>query len=131
MFRFPLSALRKAGLFLLILLFLLAGLNHFNNPELYIAAIPPYLPLHSELSYIAGVSEIVGAIGLIFAQTRKVAGYFLVALLIAIYPANVHMALNPEHFPNCVPLLIYLRLPLHFLFIAWVYWASLREKAIG
>ena len=89
------------------------------------------MPLHNELSYIAGICEILGAVGLVFARTRKLAGYFLVALLIAIYPANVHMAMNPEHFPHCVPMLIYLRLPLHFLFIAWVYWASLRAKAIG
>jgi len=131
MINLPNTRLRITGLFFLILLFLLAGINHFNNPNFYVSIMPPYLPLHSELSYISGFFEIVGAIGLLFAQTRKAAGYGLLVLLIIIFPANIHMALHPEYFPDYSPLLIYLRLPLQFLFMAWVYWATLRKKAVG
>jgi len=131
MFNLPHTLLRKAGLLLLILMFLLAGLNHFANPNFYVSIIPPFLPLRYELSNITGFFEIIGAIGLLFAKTRKLSGYGLVILLIAIFPANIHMAINPEYFPNYTPLYLYLRLPLQLIFIAWVYWATLRAKAIG
>ncbi len=131
MFYFPHTLLRKVGLFLLVLLFMLTGLNHFSNPDFYVSIIPPYLPLRHELSYIAGFFEILGALGLLFAKTRKLSGYGLILLLIAIFPANIYMALYPEAFPNYTPAYIYLRLPLQLVFIAWVYWATLRVKAIG
>lgn len=131
MFNFPHTLLRKVGLFSLILLFMLTGLNHFSNPDLYVSIIPPYLPLRHELSYIAGFFEILGALGLLFAKTRKLSGYGLILLLIAIFPANIYMALDPEAFPHYSPSYIYFRLPLQLVFIAWVYWATLRVKAIG
>lgn len=131
MINLPNTKLRKAGLFILILMFLLAGANHFNNPDFYVSIMPPYLPFHSQLAYIAGIFEIIGALGLLFAKSRKVAGYGLVILLILIFPANIHMAIHPEYFPQYSPMSIYLRLPLQFLFIVWVYWATLRKKAIG
>ncbi len=131
MFGLPVTRLRKTGLFLLILLFVLTGISHFNNPNFYVSIIPPYLPLRYELSYISGSFEILGALGLVFSRTRRIAGYGLIILLILIFPANIHMALNPEYYPGYSSLYLYLRLPTQFLFIAWVYWAALRVKAIG
>jgi len=131
MINLPNTKLRQTGLFFLILMFLLAGANHFSNPNFYVSIMPPYLPFQSELSYVAGFFEIIGAVGLLFAQTRKIAGYGLVILLVLIFPANIHMALHQEYFPEYSKLTIYLRLPLQFLFISWVYWATLRKKAIG
>jgi len=131
MINLPNTRLRITGLFFLVLLFLLAGLNHFSNPNFYVSIMPPYLPMHSELSYISGFFEIIGAIGLLFAKTRKISGYGLLILLIVIFPANIHMAIHPEYFPDYSKLTIYLRLPLQFLFMAWVYWATLRKKAVG
>jgi len=131
MINLPNTRLRKTGLFFLILLFLLAGINHFNNPNFYVSIMPPYLPFQSEISYIAGFFEIVGAIGLLFAKSRKIAGYGLLILLILIFPANIHMAMHPEYFPKYSELTIYLRLPIQFIFMAWVYWATLRKKAVG
>jgi len=131
MINLPNTTLRIGGLFFLIMLFFLAGLNHFNNPNFYVSIMPPYLPLHSELAYISGFFEILGAIGLLFAHTRKLTGYGLLLLLIVIFPANIHMAMHPEYFPDYSKLTLYLRLPLQFLFMAWVYWATLRKKAVG
>jgi len=131
MINIPNTKLRQSGLLFLILMFLLAGVNHFNNPNFYVSIMPPYLPLHSELAFIAGFFEIIGALGLLFSSTRKISGYGLLFLLILIFPANVHMAVHPEYFPQYSALSIYLRLPLQFIFIAWVYWATLRKKAIG
>ena len=131
MINLPNTKLRRTGLFFLILMFLLAGANHFSNPNFYVSIMPPYLPFQSELSYITGFFEIIGAFGLLFAQSRKIAGFGLVILLVLIFPANIHMALNPEYFPEYSRITIYLRLPLQFLFISWVYWATLRKKAVG
>ena len=130
-FNLPLTRLRKAGLFLLILLFLLTGLSHFDNPDFYVSIMPPYFPLRYELAYISGFFEIIGAIALLFSKTRRIAGYSLIFLLVMIMPVNIHMALHPESFPNSIPSLIYLRIPLQIIFIFWVYWATLRKKAIG
>ena len=131
MINIPNTRLRQSGLLFLILLFLLTGINHFSNPNFYVSIMPPYLPLHAELALIAGFFEILGALGLLFSQTRKMSGYGLLVLLIVIFPANIHMAIHPEYFPEYSALSIYLRLPLQFVFIAWVYWATLRKKAIG
>ncbi len=130
MFKLPLTRLRKTGLFALILLFLLTGLNQFDHPDFYVALVPPYLPLSHELAYISGWVQTIGAIGLLFSKTRRIAGYVLILFLIAILPANIHMAIHPEY-SSCSPILVYLRLPLQVIMILWVYWAALRKKAIG
>jgi len=127
----PKTRLRIVGLIFLILLFFIAGINHFSNPNFYVSIMPPYLPLQKELAYIAGILEVLGAFGLLFAKTRRISGYSLIILLVMIFPANIHMAVHPEYFPNYTSLTIYLRLPMQFLFIAWVYWAAIRIKARG
>ena len=131
MFGLPVTRLRKVGLFTLVTLFFLAGLSHFNNPDFYVSVVPPYLPLRHELAYISGILEIIGAIALLFSKTRRIAGYGLILILIMIFPVNIHMALYPENFPNCIPYIIYLRLTLNIILILWVYWAALRKKAIS
>ncbi len=130
MFKLPLTRLRKAGLFTLILIFLLTGLNQFNHPDFYVSHVPPYLPLGHALAYISGWVQITGAIALLFSKTRRIAGYLLILFLIAILPANIQMAMHPEY-SNCSPVFVYLRVPLEALMILWVYWAALRKKAIG
>jgi len=131
MINLPKTRLRVSGLFFLILLFLVAGLNHFSNPNFYVSIMPPYLPLQEELAYISGILEVLGALALLFSRTRRIAGYSLIILLVMIFPANIHMAIHPEYFPNFTPFTIYMRLPLQFLFISWVYWAAIRKKARG
>ena len=130
MFNLPLTRLRKIGLFALVLLFLLTGLNHFNYPDFYVSIVPPYLPLQHELAYISAGIQIIGAIALLFSKTRRIAGYALILFLIATFPINIHMVLHPEN-SSCDPILVYIRLPLQIIMIFWVYWAALRKKAIG
>jgi uncharacterized membrane protein len=99
-----------------------AGVNHFLNRRFYEAIMPPYLPAHRELVYASGVAEIAGGAGLAVAPARRVAGWWLIATLLAVFPANVHMALHPEQFPK-VPggrRGLYARLPVQGLFIWWV-----------
>jgi uncharacterized membrane protein len=102
--------------------FIVAGLNHFVQPKTYEMIMPAYLPAHRELVYASGVAEAAGGLGLMFPQTRTNAARFLIATLIAIFPANLEMARHPERFPQ-IPggqKALYARLPLQFAFIAWV-----------
>jgi uncharacterized membrane protein len=102
--------------------FILAGANHFINPDFYVKIMPPYLPWHLFLVYLSGVFEIVLGIMLLIPKTQKLAAWGLILLLIAVFPANIHMAMNTELYPDLNPTLIYLRLPLQFVAMAWAYW---------
>ena len=72
--------------------FLATGLLHFLRPRMYEAIMPRYLPAHRELVYASGVAEIAGGAGVLHSRTAKPAGWWLIATLIAIFPANVQMA---------------------------------------
>jgi uncharacterized membrane protein len=100
--------------------FIFAGVMHFVIPRTYAAIVPPQLPNKRAIVYASGVAEIAGGAGVLHPRTRKAASAWSVATLIAVFPANVHMALNPERYK--VPggrLGLYLRLPVQALFIAW------------
>jgi uncharacterized membrane protein len=122
----PRSRGRRIALVLLSIFFIAAGVSHFLNPGFYLAIMPPYLPAHRELVYLIGLLEILGGIGVLLPRTRSAAGWGLVALLFAVFPANLHMALNPEPFiANGFPLWgLYARLPLQLVLVAWAYWAT-------
>ena len=102
-------------------MFVLAGTMHFVIPKTYEAIIPDYLPAHRALVYASGVAEIAGGLGSMLPSTRKKARLLNIATLIAVFPANLHMALNPDRYkqvPGGKPAL-YGRLPLQVLFLAW------------
>jgi uncharacterized membrane protein len=107
---------------LLGLLFVLAGVLHFVRPDLYVRIMPPYLPWHRELVYLSGLCEVVLGALLLVRRTTTAAAWGLIALLIAVFPANVHMAVNAELYPTIPPVLLWLRLPLQGVLIAWAYW---------
>jgi uncharacterized membrane protein len=98
----------------------LAGALHFARPRLYEAIVPPWLPRHRELFYASGVAEIVGGAGLM-TPLRRPAGWWLVATLVAVFPANVHMALHPDDYrvPGGRTALL-ARLPFQLAFVAWI-----------
>ncbi len=100
--------------------FIFAGVMHFVIPRAYAAIVPPQLPNKRAVVYASGVAEIAGGAGVLHPRTRKAASVWSVATLLAVFPANVHMALHPERYR--VPggrLALYLRLPVQALFIAW------------
>jgi uncharacterized membrane protein len=116
---------------LLGVLFVLAGANHFLHTDFYVSIMPPYLPWHRELVYLSGVAEIaLGALFLI-RKFKAIAAWGLIALLIAVFPANLHMALHAEHYPRISPIALWIRLPLQGVLIALVWfagvWASRSE----
>ena len=113
--------------------FVLAGAMHFIKPAPYRKIMPPWVPAPDAMVAASGVAEIAGGAGLMVAATRRLAGWWLVATLVAILPANVHMALHPDQYPE-VPggaVALWARLPFQAAFIAWVLGASRPDSAIG
>jgi uncharacterized membrane protein len=100
--------------------FIAAGANHFINPRYYRAIMPDYLPGHDELVAISGVAEMAGGAALMHSRTRRLGAWWLIATLVAIFPANLHMALHPERYKNIPRNALYARLPFQLVFIAWV-----------
>jgi uncharacterized membrane protein len=92
---------------------------HFIRPREYEAIMPDYLPAHRQLVAASGVAEIAGGLGALHPRTRRLAGRWLVATLLAVFPANLHMAVHPERYRQIPRALLYARLPVQGLFIAW------------
>ena len=103
------------------LFFILAGINHFRTPDSYVAMMPDYLPLHLELVYLSGICEVTWGFFILVPKYTRIAGWGLIFLLIVIFPANIHMALNPEEFPRIPHVALWLRLPLQGVLILWAY----------
>lgn len=112
---------RKLILLGLAAFFINVGVDHFVNPDFYLGIMPPAFPFHAEAVYISGFFEVLGGIGVLVPRLRKIAGWSLLALLVAVYPANIYMALNPEIFPDIPVTLLYIRLAFQFLFFYWAY----------
>ena len=106
--------------------FIAAGVNHFVATSFYMKMMPPYLPAHLLLVQISGVAESLGGLGVLIPRTRRAAGWGLIALLIAVFPANVQMTFDA--FATGAPLLwqgvTVLRLPFQALFVYWVWSAT-------
>ena len=115
--------------FILGLFFVLAGLNHFRVPSAYAAMMPAWVPWPAGVSAIAAIGEILGGIGVMLPEYRRAAGWCLVALLIAVFPANLHAALmgHVEGF-SYSPGMLWVRLPLQAVLVAWVAWVSLAKE---
>ncbi|HEY6486877.1 MAG TPA: DoxX family membrane protein [Candidatus Cybelea sp.] len=118
--------MRRVSRALLAVFFIAAGSNHFIHPALYARIVPPWLSAPALLVQISGACEILGGLGVLVAQLRRLAGMGLIALLIAVFPANLQMAAHPGLYAGLgnAPL-FYLRLPLQLVLIAWVWWACL------
>ena len=103
------------------LFWLVAGAMHFVIPRQYVAIMPDYLPAHRELVYASGLAEMAGGAGVLAERTRRPAGWWLIATLVAVFPANVNMALHTDRFARIPPAALWARLPFQALFIRWVW----------
>ncbi len=108
-------------------LFVVSGTAHVLQPDLFLRIMPPFIPFPLAMVYLSGGFEIGLAVLLLVPRTSRLAAWGLIALLIAVFPANVYMALRPELFPDLAPMLLWLRLPLQGLLIAWA-WAYTRPR---
>lgn len=118
------SLARHIALALLALLFFASGCAHFRYTAAFAAIIPPYLPAPRILVQLSGAAELLLGIMVLVPARRRSAGIGLIALMLAVLPANLFMAMEPERFPQFAPWLLWLRLPLQGVLIVWAYWAS-------
>lgn len=103
---------------------IVVGITHFVKPEQYARIVPPQLPYPIELVYISGFFEILGGIGLAIPYVSVAAAWGLIALFIAVFPANINLAVNNiqiDGIPHS-PLLYWVRLPFQAVLIAWAWW---------
>jgi uncharacterized membrane protein len=112
---------------LAMIFFVVAGTFHFLKPGPYVQIMPPYFPAPQLLVAVSGLAEIAGGVGLLIRPLRRAAGWGLIALLIAVFPANIYMAQHPGQF-HFAPWILWLRLPLQIVFIAWVWFVAIQRS---
>jgi len=116
---------KKISLVILIGFYVLAGINHFRNPDSYIRIVPAYLPVPHLLNLLAGFFEIAFGLMLIFKQTRKMAAWGIILMLIAFLPVHIDMIIHAPMMLGdlkVTPLIAWLRIPLQGLLILWAWW---------
>jgi uncharacterized membrane protein len=117
---------RLVALVLLGFFFIVAGTNHFVHPGVYVRIVPPWLSAPALLVQISGVCEILGGVGVLIPKTQRLTGVGLIALLVAVFPANVQMGQHPELYRDIAAApVFYARLPLQLVLIAWVWWTCI------
>jgi uncharacterized membrane protein len=114
------------GPILLAILFIITGTLHFVTPQSYLKIMPPFLPAPLTLVQISGAAEILGGLGLFVPSIRRAAAWGLVALLIAVLPANIYMVIDHTRFASIPLWALWLRLPLQ---LPLIYWARLYTRA--
>jgi len=123
------SKAKIAGLVVVFLWFMLGGIAHFTNTQFFVDIMPPWIGYHEEIVYISGVFEILGALGILLPATRQWAGNGLLLLVICVTPANVHMWLNPELFPDVPEAFLSVRLVVQVALLALIWWCTRTEGA--
>ena len=120
------AKIKAAGRVLVAASFVLVGVSHFTDPETFLAIMPPYLPWHLELVYLSGLFEILGGVGLLIPQLRRTAAWGLLALLVAVFPANIYMLTDEVYLPGMdgEPWMLWARLPFQAFFALGVAWAG-------
>jgi uncharacterized membrane protein len=113
--------MKKVLLYVMALFYTVAGINHFLHPQNYMQIMPPFLPYPLALVYISGICEALFGLLLIPAGTRRVAAWLIIALLLAVFPANIQMMLNYRQSHNPLFWITILRLPLQVLLIWWAH----------
>ena len=120
----PISTVEVVVTSLLSVFFLVGGIGHFVSTPFFVSIMPPGIPNPVFWVYLTGVCEILGALGLWLASTRVLAAWCLLALCIAVFPANIYMAVYPERFSQFSLTALYARLPMQFVLIAACYWLT-------
>lgn len=114
--------MKEVSLYLMSAIYTLAGILHFVKPRMYLKIMPPYMPAPLFLVYFSGVAEIAGGLGLLIEPLRAAAAWGIIALLIAVFPANVYMYQKGGAAFRIPQWVVVCRLPLQLVLIAWAYW---------
>ncbi|MGI4858549.1 MAG: DoxX family protein [Janthinobacterium lividum] len=117
---------RRAGRAFVFLWFLLGGIGHFAMTHAFATIVPPSIPHPVAVVYLSGVFELFGAFGILLEPTRRLAGWGLLLLTVAVTPANVYMWQHAAQFPVVPPWLLLLRLPVQAALLACIWWSTRR-----
>lgn len=120
---------RRIGLSVVFLWFFFGGLGHFVSADFFVSIVPPWVPWPLFVVYLSGVLELLGAVGVLIPALRPIAGGCLIALTIAVTPANVHMWLHPEKFPDIPEAFLSIRLVVQVGLIWCIWWSTKRLKS--
>ncbi|NQX87659.1 MAG: DoxX family protein [Halioglobus sp.] len=118
------SALKNIGLGIVFFWFMGGGIAHFTNTDFFLSIMPPWIGFHREIVYVSGVLEILGALGILFSQWRQWAGNGLLLLVVCVTPANIHMWLNPDLFPDVPEAFLSLRLVVQLALLLLIWWCT-------
>jgi uncharacterized membrane protein len=118
------SIVKLIIIYLMAFSYMLVGTTHFLYPSFFLKIMPPYFPIRLELVYLSGFFECVLGFFLFFSKTRKLASYGLIALLIAVFPANIYLAqsIEAQQALEISSIMAVVRLPFQFLFIWIAFW---------
>lgn len=119
-----LSTGKRIGLGVVFLWFFIGGIAHFAATDIEMRIVPPWIPWPREAVLVTGVFELLGAIGVLYRPTRRAAGWGLIALTIAVTPANVFMLQNAADFPSVPYWALVARLPLQVALLALIAWCT-------
>lgn len=117
-------SMKNLGLAIVFLWFMGGGIAHFTSTEFFVSIMPPWIGFHREIVYISGVFEILGALGILVPRLRQWAGNGLLLLVVCVTPANIHMWLNPELFPDVPDTFLTFRLVLQVALLALIWWCT-------
>ena len=121
------SHFKAISKYLLAIFMITAGIMHFANPAFFLKIMPPYLPFHYNLVLVSGVFEFLLGVLLLVPKCSRLAAWGIVALLIAVFPANLYLYQHQDILPAS-PVVHFLRLPLQVVFILWAFWHSRPAK---
>ena len=122
---------KNLGLVVVFIWFMFGGIAHFTNTDFFVAIMPPYIGLHTEIVYISGVLEILGALGILIPACRQWAGNGLILLVLCVSPANIHMWLNPQLFPDVPESFLSIRLVVQVALLLLIWWCTRTPKTAG
>lgn len=116
--------LKRALRWLLAIAMVTVGVLHFVRSAFFVSIVPAYLPNPAALVYVSGLFEVLGGVGLLVPRVQRAAAYGLIALYVAVFPANIDMLVHAEKFPDVPTWALWARLPFQAVFIAWAWWLS-------
>ena len=114
--------IKLISIYLMSFFYIYVGIKHFTNPQWFMKIMPPYLPYHLQLVYLSGFFEILLGLMLLFENLRFIAGWGIILLLIAVFPANIYLAQTNGQAMNISATLAWSRLPFQLVFIGLAYW---------
>ncbi len=114
--------MKEISLYIMAVLYILAGINHFVNPKFYLRIIPPYIPWHKAVNYISGATEIALGLLLLYPPYSNSGAWGIIVLLIAVFPANIYHLTSVKPGRGIPLWILTLRIPFQGVLILWAWW---------